>query len=448
MTISFGGMLGALYATNMGALRPLGMDGWRFTFFSVAAISVVVGMLNAMFAHDPVYESKQRSVNGNGRRDSATAAAAFSHMVPTTRPQRFSAPRRLVITPSSRSTSSESCRDSRDDPSPRFNPHLNPNPNPGLVFFDSSGGGSLLESAPKPYLWNAVRSVVRDIGSVMKIPTFSIIIMQGIIGSIPYASLVFLTLYFQLLGMSDAIASALVATYLIGGGVGGLLGGWIGDLAAKRWPNHGRIAMTQVSVASGIPFALLLFKGLPSFGNGVVLYVVTIGAFAVSTSWPAPCANNPIFAEIVPVRLRNLVYSFDRCFEGAVAAFATPFVGLLSQTIFGFNGTSTVTGDALVDTRNAKALGNALLTFLLIPWTLCLIIYTGLYYTYPRDRRLALEINREEEALEWNGVSVEKPEPVYGAIQPPTLAAERPVRLWGVDGAEREEELVPLSQDT
>lgn len=353
---------------------------------------------------------------------------------------------------SSRSGSSESCRDAAHDDA------HNPNLVRSLALFD--GNGSNFESnyfetslkqqnseflpgnTTSPSFWTAVRSVVKDIGSVMRIPTFSIIIFQGIIGSVPYASLVFLTLYFQLLGMSDALSSALVATYLIGGGVGGLMGGWIGDVAAKRWPNRGRIAMTQLSVASGIPFALVLFKGLPSLGNGVVLYVVTIGAFAVCTSWPAPCANNPIFAEIVPVRLRNLVYSFDRCFEGAVAAFATPFVGLLSQRIFGFNGMSTVTGDALVDTRNAHALGNALLTFLLIPWTLCLIIYTGLYYTYPRDRRLALEINREEQALEWNGVSVEK-QVTWRSTQPPALAAERPFTAVG----EREEELVPLSQD-
>jgi hypothetical protein len=28
LTISFGGMLGALYATNVGALTPLGIEGW------------------------------------------------------------------------------------------------------------------------------------------------------------------------------------------------------------------------------------------------------------------------------------------------------------------------------------------------------------------------------------------------------------------------------------
>jgi hypothetical protein len=85
---------------------------------------------------------------------------------------------------------------------------------------------------------------------------------------VPYSSLVFLTLYLQLLGMSNGAASALVAVYLAGGGVGGLLGGWVGDAAARVSPSHGRIVVTQFSVAIGIPFAALIFKARA--GKGVV----------------------------------------------------------------------------------------------------------------------------------------------------------------------------------
>ena len=108
------------------------------------------------------------------------------------------------------------------------------------------------------------------------------------------------------------------------------------------------------------------------------------------TAWPAPCANNPIFAEIVPPSHRNLVYSFDRCFEGAVAAFATPLVGLMSERIFGFSGTSTVSGDPEVDIPNAHALGKALLAFLAVPWLFCFIVYSGIHFTYPKDRHNAV----------------------------------------------------------
>ena len=37
-------------------------------------------------------------------------------------------------------------------------------------------------------------------------------------------------------------------------------------------------------------------------------------------TWAATAANNPIFSEIVPPHMRNLIYAFDRSFEGAIAA--------------------------------------------------------------------------------------------------------------------------------
>jgi MFS family permease len=337
LTISFGGMLGALYATNVGSLQPgpFGIDGWRFVFYSVAATSILVGVLNALYVHDPSYHQHQQTQNEQHQ----------SHASPQQQQ------RQNFIQPA----------------------------------------GPTLNAA-------LLKSTFLDICSVMRIPTFAIIIIQGIIGSVPYASLVFLTLYLQLLGMSDAAASGLVATYLLCGGFGGLLGGWIGDTVARRYPNHGRVAATQVSVASGIPFAFLIFKGLPLDGEPttVGLYALAIAAFSLATSWPAPCANNPIFAEIVPVRLRNLVYAFDRCFEGAVAAFATPFVGRLSERYFGFNGTSTITGNPEIDVHNAQAMGNALLVFTVVPWAFCFVAYGGLHLTYPVDRRRAVMYDREK----------------------------------------------------
>ena len=324
LIISFGGMLGALYATNVGAYKPLGIEGWRFVFFSVSIISGVSGILNHLFVYDPSFE--ERSNNSGFNTTNGTPL-----------------------------------------------------------------GGEELATGKAKLDLQFIKTMARDIWNVMKIPTFSLIILQGIVGSIPYASLVFLTLYLQLLGMSDSAASVLVALYLIGGGLGGLLGGWIGDIAASRFPNHGRIVATQFSVFVGIPFALLIFKALPEDINMfvVVMYGTCIFSFALLTAWPAPCANNPIFAEIVPPSQRNLVYSFDRCFEGAVAAFATPLVGLMSEKMFGFSGTSSVSGDPNIDIPNAHALGNALLTFLVFPWLFCLIVYSSLHCTYPKDKHRA-----------------------------------------------------------
>ena len=75
--------------------------------------------------------------------------------------------------------------------------------------------------------------------------------LQGIVGSTPWNALVFLTLYFQLLGFSDAAASALVALFGAGAAAGSLLGGWLGDRVAERHPHHGRIALVQVGATWG-----------------------------------------------------------------------------------------------------------------------------------------------------------------------------------------------------
>lgn len=56
--------------------------------------------------------------------------------------------------------------------------------------------------------------------------------LQGVAGSIPFQALVFFTLYFQLLGFSNFIASALMSGFLFATAFGGLLGGWIGDKSA------------------------------------------------------------------------------------------------------------------------------------------------------------------------------------------------------------------------
>ncbi len=67
----------------------------------------------------------------------------------------------------------------------------------------------------------------------------------------------------------------------------------------------------------------------------------------------------------------------------ALAACASPLVGFLAEKVFGFKGAAAAgegggTGpDQGEDLTKAKALGNALLVCLVVPWTICLIVYTG-----------------------------------------------------------------------
>ncbi len=73
----------------------------------------------------------------------------------------------------------------------------------------------------------------------------------------------------------------------------------------------------------------------------------------------------------------------SRCFEGALAACAAPLVGKLAERMFGFSGAATRSGDVNKDLERARALGSSLLVFLIVPWTLCLIFYSGAGSQHP-----------------------------------------------------------------
>ncbi|KAL4424385.1 hypothetical protein ABPG75_001686, partial [Micractinium tetrahymenae] len=408
-TGALGGMMGALYATNMGAHRPLGLEGWRFAFVSLAAVAAAAGVANLIFTEDPLrqqpaaakagykvpsrgspaaaaagapagsWEEAGGDEGGDSERQPLRWGAAQERGSPRQRPAAASKPGLAAAGRLSTCSSpgSEPCCQAAGQPE---QPH----------------GGPQEKELP---LRARAQHIGAEVLAVLRIPTFALIVVQasgGIAGSVPWSALVFLTLYLQLCGMSDAQASSLVALFLAGTAVGGLIGGFVGDAAAKRWPNHGRLAVTQAralfSVSIGIPYALLLLKGLPRDGrpSTVATYAAVLLSFALLKAWPAPAFNNPAFAEVTPARQRSLIYAFDRCFEGAVAACAAPLVGKLAQRIFGFSGAGTVTHDRERDLANAAALGNALLAFMVVPWCFTLALYSGLHWTYPADKAAAL----------------------------------------------------------
>ncbi|GLC33417.1 hypothetical protein PLESTM_000068900 [Pleodorina starrii] len=255
--------------------------------------------------------------------------------------------------------------------------------------------GSSREGGGRPVLtW-------RRIWDMITTPTFLIIILQGIVGSTPWNALVFLTLYLQLIGFSDVTSSALMALFLGGTAAGALVGGWLGDRVAERHPHHGRVALVQFSVGIGVPLCFVIMWGLPMAATPAtaVMYGAALLLKGVLTSWAAPACNNPVFAEIVPPDMRNLVYAFDRSFEGAISALGAPLVGMAAERWFGFTGVAG--GEAACEHHNtmeapeadlpkARALGDAMLLFMAVPWTLCALFYTGLHWSYPRDRARAL----------------------------------------------------------
>ena len=48
-----GGLAGGFFATSIGGLHPLGLEGWRFAFHVVAGISIGAGLVVLAIARDP-----------------------------------------------------------------------------------------------------------------------------------------------------------------------------------------------------------------------------------------------------------------------------------------------------------------------------------------------------------------------------------------------------------
>ncbi|KAL5820202.1 hypothetical protein ACOSQ3_022084 [Xanthoceras sorbifolium] len=259
-------------------------------------------------------------------------------------------------------------------------------------FADGDGDSTAKDQAQDKSLWLEMKDLIREAKMVMKIPSFQIIVAQGIPGSFPLSALSFATMWLELIGFSHTLTAFLMTLFTIAGSLGALFGGKMGDLLAKRLPNSGRIILSQISSGSAIPLAAVLLLALPddpstAFVHGLVLFIM-----GFCRSWIAAATNNPILAEIVPERSRTSIYALDRSFETVLSSFAPPVVGVLAQHVYGYKPTPKgASGSVEIETdrENAASLAKALYTAIGIPAAICCFIYSFLYYTYPRDRERA-----------------------------------------------------------
>ncbi|CAL5012240.1 unnamed protein product [Urochloa decumbens] len=229
------------------------------------------------------------------------------------------------------------------------------------------------------------RELLGEARRVLAVPTFQIIVAQGIAGSIPWSALNFSAMWLELVGFTHWQTSVITGLYLFATALGALFGGVMGDPVARRFPNAGRIALAQISSASALPLAAVLLLALPNDPSTGVAHAVVFFVMGFAISWNASSTNNPIFAEIVPEKARTTVYALDKCFEAVFASFAPPIVGVLAERVFGYK---PVSSDTSVDTdrENAAALAKAVYTEIAVPMAICCLTYTFLYCTYPRDR--------------------------------------------------------------
>ena len=80
------------------------------------------------------------------------------------------------------------------------------------------------------------------------------------------------------------------------------------------------------------------------------------------------------------------VMAWEGALESSTAAAIGPvIVSLLAQNLFGYHFGEDGNTDSTLD--SATALGKAMAATICIPWTICLIAYSLLHWSYPRDLR-------------------------------------------------------------
>lgn len=141
------------------------------------------------------------------------------------------------------------------------------------------------------HFWSDVKELIQEAKSVMRIPSFQIIVAQGFSASLPGSALSFGPMWLELIGFSHKKTAILWSILTMGFSLGGLFGGKMGDILAKRLPNSGRIILAQISSTSAVVLAAILFLLLPNnpstaFLHGLVLFIM--GFFV---SWDVSATN-------------------------------------------------------------------------------------------------------------------------------------------------------------
>ncbi|XRB05425.1 MFS domain-containing protein [Pycnococcus provasolii] len=241
-----------------------------------------------------------------------------------------------------------------------------------------------------------LRDTIHDSKYVMQISTLQIICGQGALGSMPWKALFFFALFLQTAGFTDFEAGLVTGVFLGGNAIGGLLGGYISDALARRFPaGVGRVMTAQMSVIAGIPLSILIFDVLPIplEVNGsiprahlVALFSFVAGLMSICCSWCGG-VNNSLMSAVISSERRSAMFAFDRFAEGVMSSFSSVLVGQLAEWIGWRRDDDGVS--------NARALGRAISLACACPWAICCCIYTLLYYVHPRDLRKLKEELRE-----------------------------------------------------
>lgn len=136
-----------------------------------------------------------------------------------------------------------------------------------------------------------VQGLLQEAKSVVKIPSFQIIVAQGVMGSFPWSALSFAPMWLELTGFTHMETAILLTLFVVGDSFGSLFGGMMGDVLSRSLPNSGRIILAQISSGTAIPLAAILLLVLPDDPSSIFMHGFILFVSGFFISWTAPATN-------------------------------------------------------------------------------------------------------------------------------------------------------------
>lgn len=232
----------------------------------------------------------------------------------------------------------------------------------------------------------------------LSIPTFSVILLQGFFGGIAWSAWHYKALFLQLLGIPDKKVSYVLMASRFAAIFGHVTVGFMADCISRRSRNYGRTIFAQVTMLASFPLVWSMFAIEPPVGQEFSYYLWLQVSFFFVCGSVACAINKPVLAEIINPERRATVMAWEATLEhGASAVFGNAVVAFIAEDVYGYNfrnarahGHHHAHGGQAVktDLENGRALGHALLFTYMVPMFIAISLFTVLYWSYPRDRKL------------------------------------------------------------
>lgn len=229
---------------------------------------------------------------------------------------------------------------------------------------------------------------------LLRVPTVTVIVVQGVFRNAAVTSLSFVTMWIQYLGFSDSTTSMIVACQPLGVLSGCLFAGHVSDVIAQRYPERGRIIFGQAgdglrAVAAVIAFAVAPAVqahqgGLGQAASAMIALCATLFFLGFSQPWAYVGTVRPILAEVVNKQAVGSALALQKSIEyGGGALLAGPLIGYCTQHL-GYDASHGITASG--KEANTEALGRSLLYILTGCHLAMVSCFWLFYYTYPKDR--------------------------------------------------------------